>query len=297
MRNFPANWTALVTPLDHKGHIDFLGLKRLLDMQVAAKVDGIVLFGSTGEGLLLDQAERDSMLDYIFNDYDLITPVWVACSHYCPSAVKQLIDEATRFDIEGVMVSAPMYIKPTQSGLISYFTEIADYSPVPLMLYNVPSRTGCDMQPETACVLSHHENIIALKDAVIDKARMKAYQSAARGFHILSGDDQHILTCMAKGGHGCVSVLGNMMPKVIQHMVHAQQDGEHDLAHLIEKRIAYVAESFASLNNPSAIKWVLAEQGYIGPTLKQPLSMITLDEQSKLARALEGFETLIHADA
>ncbi|UTC24975.1 4-hydroxy-tetrahydrodipicolinate synthase [Candidatus Comchoanobacter bicostacola] len=290
MDDGPASIVALVTPLNYDHEVDLLALKRILDLHVASGTEGIVLFGSTGEGVLLSAKDRQEIFSYIFEEYHLSIPVWVACSHPCVSSVLSLIAETREFPIEGVMVACPMYIKPSQSGLIQYFSMIADQAHVPVMLYNIPSRTGCSLLPETVMILAQHNNISGIKDVEISEERMHAYHSIVKDFHVYSGDDQQVITCLHNGGRGIISVSGNIVPKLLKQLCESNQQGEHHIAYLIEKKLSPLNEILARNNNPSAIKWLMAEQGWLVNILKPPLSTISLDEQEGLASVFSSYE-------
>lgn len=296
MLNLPEHIVALVTPMDFEQQIDFIGLHRLLDMHTQQDTKGILLFGSTGEGLLLSDQERFSVLDYIFNAYQWHGSVWVSCTHHHPKGVQHLIGQAAAFGVEGVMVSTPMYIKPSQSALIQYFSHIADYSPLPLMLYNVPARTGCSMDVNTVLVLSHHEKIIAIKDADISIKKMKSYHDIKAGFAVYSGDDSFILPALSHGAYGAVTVIGNLLPGLVNQMIEGYHETSYDLAQLIEQGIAPLTSLMTQLHNPAAIKWMLSERNIITSMLRAPLAPLTVDEQMQLQPVLMNAEEMLQVD-
>ena len=251
-------------------------------MQSTAGTEALLLFGSTGEGLLLTDSEREMVLNYICNEYQWSGSIWVSCSHQSPRGVLSLIQQANKFDVDGVMVASPMYVKPTQSGIIAYFTNLANHSPLPLMLYNVPSRTGCAMSVSTVCVLSHHQNILAIKDTDVSLERMDAYHGCASGFTILSGDDSATLAALGHGAWGSISVIANLFPKLVKEMIYAYKGQTYDVAQLIDKGLYPINEQFSLLPNPAAVKWMLSEQGIISSVQRSPLVALTMDQQLEL---------------
>ncbi len=292
MYEVPENIVALVTPMDFEQQIDLNGLKRLLDLHANAGTEALLLFGSTGEGLLLSDQEREKILNFVCHEYQWVGSIWVSCSHQSLPGVMSYIKQANSFEVDGVMVSTPMYIKPSQSGIIAYFTMLADQSPLPVMLYNVPSRTGCAISVSTANVLSHHENIIGIKETDVSIERMVEYQNCASNFVILSGDDISTLSAMGHGAWGSISVTGNLFPKLVKEMISAYKGQVHDVAQLIDKGFYPMNDLFSILPNPAAIKWMLSEKGLIASVQRSPLVALTMDQQMQLETVLASTEAL-----
>ena len=164
------------------------------------------------------------------------------------------------------------------------------------MLYNVPARTGCSMDANTVQVLSHHKNIIAIKDADMSIKKMKSYHDIKAGFAIYSGDDALILPALSYGAYGAVSVIGNLLPGLVNQMIEGYHEASYDLAQLIEQGVSPLTSVMSQLHNPAAIKWMLSERNIITSMLRAPLAPLTADEQMQLQPVLTNAEEMLQVD-
>ncbi|MEC7030586.1 MAG: 4-hydroxy-tetrahydrodipicolinate synthase [Pseudomonadota bacterium] len=284
----------LVTPMTHDGQIDYLALKRLVSWHVEASTNALVVLGSSGEGTLLSPEENADVIRFVIEDCACQLPVWVGVSDLSISRVNTAIHQAATLGADGVMLASPMYVKPSQEGIIRYFTEIADASELNILLYNVPSRTANHIDVETACVLSHHEKIIGIKDCDITNERMRQYQEASHDFEVFSGDDSEILTCIFGGGAGVVSVLGNIIPEIMTVACDLAALEHFQKAEALCAKWASFVDVLNQLPNPVAIKWVMAKRGMISPYTRLPLVPLNFDQESLLQDAMSDMEPLLN---
>lgn len=282
---------ALVTPMLRDGSVDFESLKKLLDWHEQASTSALIVLGSTGEGTLFSPKEREAIVDFVVKNSNL--PIWVGVSGLYYDQISESVSQVADLGADGVMLTAPLYVKADQSGLISFFSKIADQSELEVLLYNQPERVGSKIDVETACILSEHTNIIGIKDSVISKERMIAYQEAKDGFSIFSGDDLMMLTCMAMGGSGAVSVIGNLLPELVQTVCLLSEKRIYHKAEAIELQWQNFANLLGKLPNPPAIKYAMSKQGLIEPGVRMPLSLLSKPQQAKMDEVLNDLSSLL----
>ena len=280
----------LVTPMQHDGSIDYQSLKKLLAWHDVSSTNGFVVMGSTGEGTLLSEKDREALLSFVI-DHSKI-PIWAGVSQLQSPQVIDAIAQAADLGADGVMLASPLYIKPQQSGLVSYFNHIADNSELNILMYNVPSRTGNHIDVETACILSHHDKIMGIKDCVITNDRMRAYKEAATNFEVYCGDDREMLNCLAAGGAGVISVIGNLLPQLVALVCSLAHSDMYDKAHAIEMRWQSVLETLNGYPNPVAIKWLMAQKGLINPFTRSPLMPLDYQSEQQLQELMQEISML-----
>lgn len=284
---------ALITPLTQAGLFNKDVMGRLIQWHQESSTDGLMLLGSTGEGTLFSMDERQEIIDFVVNHPENRMPTWVGVSHSNPAQVQAMIQQSSELGADGVMVPCPMYVKPSQQGLIKYFTDLADQSSLPIMLYNIPCRTGTMLDVETACILSHHDNIMGIKDSYMTVDRMSKYQNSHKQFDVFCGDDTQKLTCLANGGAGVVSVLANVLPELVHAFCSFADQGVHHKAQAIDARWSSIANALTDLPNPSAIKYVLSQRGVGSPFVRQPLSQLSFEQEQQLADVLKEVDHLL----
>lgn len=282
--------TALVTPFTPQGKIDIDALHRLLDGQLAAKVDFLVVLGTTGEAATMTPREqqlvRKTIVEHIAGRIPLVLGVGGNCTQEVCERLGLLKAELTR-DYAAILSVCPYYNKPQQEGLYRHFVAIAETSPIPVILYNVPGRTGVNMLPETTLRLAADfpHKIIGVKEASGNKEQIESIIRGARGssFVVLSGDDGLTVPLMQAGAHGLISVLSNALPKAARQLVHqpslAQQQAIDELIR------ALFAEG-----NPTGIKALLALQGITTDQVRLPLVAATDALKHNLRKLLEAYE-------
>lgn len=268
MTNLRGLGTALITPFAPDGSVDFEALKRLLDKQIAGGVDYIVVLGTTGEAVTLNESERlavrRTILDYVAGRLPLVLGVGGNNTAAVCETLRK--DDLTGFS--AILSVCPYYNKPSQEGLFRHFCVVADASPFPVILYNVPGRTGVNLLPETVMRIYHAapDKILGVKEASGNLEQIKQLIDLAKGTPLLviSGDDGLTVAIMQAGGAGLISVLSNAYPKEAGKLVH-----EADAA--LQEELAPLIALLFKEGNPSGIKTVLAQQGVISNVLRLPL--------------------------
>lgn len=264
--------TAIVTPFLESGALDEDGLRRLVELQVAAGVDFIVPCGSTGEAATLSEAEQLRVVGVVVEQVAGRCPVMAGAGSNDTSVAVRMTQAMIHAGATHVMHAAPMYNRPPQRGLLAHFTRIADESDVPVMLYNVPGRTACNIEAATTLKLSEHPRIVGIKEASGSIGQIAAIlQARPPGFVVLSGDDLLTLPLMALGAEGVVSVIGNAAPAQMVALVSAAAAGDFDEARKAHRALQPLMLHAFVDSNPIPIKAALALLGVVGPTVRSPL--------------------------
>jgi 4-hydroxy-tetrahydrodipicolinate synthase len=263
--------TALVTPFKNDGSIDFDALKRLLDKQIAGKVDYIVVLGTTGEVATLSEGERLQVRTFIKDYIAGRLPLVLGVGGNNTAAVCETLRNADLDGFSAILSVCPYYNKPSQEGLFRHFCAIAEVSPLPVILYNVPGRTGVNLLPETVMRIyeAHPDKIYGIKEASGNIEQIKhlislASHSPQGGLLVISGDDGFAAEVMKAGGAGLISVLSNAFPEEAGRLVR-----DADLR--LQAEMAPLISLLFKEGNPSGIKTVLAQQGVISNILRLPL--------------------------
>ena len=283
---------ALITPFDEQNEIDYPGLKKLIDLVSDGEVDYLVVQGTTGESPTVTSKEKQAILAFTIKNNTKSLPVVYGLGGNDTRSVLDSIKETDFTGVDAILSVCPYYNKPTQEGIIAHFTAIADASPVPVLLYNVPGRTVTNMKPDTIVLLSSHSNIIGIKDA--GGSVEQGLELAARvpeDFLLLSGDDNLTTTLISVGWHGVISVIANAFPKEFTDLTwHALEGRFKEAAKL---QIAFL--EFDTLlyieSNPVGIKKCLEIKGICGSDVRLPLLKASqkLGEQLENAMKREGF--------
>lgn len=292
MNDLKGSIVALVTPLTKDGSFNPGYMDQLVSWHNQSATDGFVVLGSTGEGTLFSSNERVQIIRSVVDHPDNRLPVWVGVSDSSPQEILTRIREAEDAGADGVMLSSPMYIKPTQQSIINFYTRIADQSQLPLLMYNIPSRSGAHISTGTACVLSHHQQIVGIKDSVMNVDRMMAYHDTGEDFHVYCGDDLHKMTCLSNGGSGVISVIANVIPHLVSSFCELVDHQIFYKAQALESSWSELAEGLSRLPNPTAIKWLLAQQGRSTPFMRHPIAPISFAEEEQLTRIHESCRAL-----
>jgi len=263
---------AIVTPFDQHGSLDLAAFGRLIEHQLEAGTQGLVVAGSTGEAHMLDEADYERLLAFAVERTAGRVPVIAGTGEAATARTIALTRRAKALGADAALVVTPYYVRPTQDGLRRHFAEVAAHVDLPLLMYNVPSRTGCDMQPETVADLRDSTGIIGIKEAVGTPERIDAIAQLQRpGFVYLSGDDGSAVEAMLAGAGGVVSVVNNLIPEVFRALCDAARGGDRTAAMRHAERMAPLLEALNCAPNPIAVKAGLAELGLCGATLRLPL--------------------------
>ena len=274
--------TALITPLTASG-VDYENYGRLIDWQIESGIDALVACGTTGEGSTLTDEEHVDVIRYTVERAAGRVPVIAGTGSNCTEYAIWLTQQAYQAGADAVLVVTPYYNKATQRGLYESFTAIADKSTKPLILYNVPSRTGCSIAPETYARLAEHENITAIKEACGDISKIIRTAALVEGkLDIYSGNDDQIVPIMSVGGKGVISVLSNLLPRET-HMI-CQKFLEGDVAGSAALQMQYlplISALFCEVN-PIPVKAAMAAMGYCENYLRLPLTTMEPDHEQQL---------------
>ena len=270
---------ALVTTLLKNGDVDQESLSNLLDWHIDNETDGIVSVGTTGESATLNVKEHIDVIDYSVKYVQNRIPVIAGTGANSTDEAIELSLEAKLKGADYVLLVTPYYNKPNQKGLLAHYEKIANNVDIKQILYNVPSRTACDLQPETVSILSKHKNIVGLKEAVDDIERIKEIVKISNNssdFAILSGDDPTFMNALIEGAHGVISVAANVIPKSISQICKHVRENNISEA----KKLNAVNNNIYRLlfveSNPIPVKWMLTKMGMIENSIRLPL--IELDE-------------------
>lgn len=264
---------ALVTPFSADGSVDYPALMGLVDMHLSSGTDFLCVLGTTAETPCLDDAEKKSVMKAVADRVQGRIPLLLGCGGNCTQTVTRFLGEADLDGYDGVLIVTPYYNKPTQEGLYRHYRAVADATSLPVVLYNVPGRTGVNMSAATTLRIAREcPNVVAVKEASGQLAQIEEILSGApEGFEVLSGDDGITLELLALGATGVISVVGNAYPAEFRAMVRAVLDG--DMAEALEKhrRFAPLYKLMTVDGNPSGVKSLLYVQGKIGNQLRLPL--------------------------
>ena len=264
--------TAIITPLNESG-VDYENFGRLIEWQVAEGIDGIVVCGTTGEGSTLTDEEHKAAISFCVEKVAGRVPVIAGTGSNDIAYALNLTDYACKAGADAMLVVSPYYNKATQGGLIASFEKIADLSTKPLILYNVPSRTGCNILPPTVAKLAEHENIVAIKEATGNISQVaEVAQLCGDNIDIYSGNDDQIVPVLSLGGKGVISVLSNLLPKETSLM--CQKFLEGDVKGSLELQLKYLPliNALFSEVNPIPVKAAMAAMGYGENYLRLPLT-------------------------
>lgn len=285
--------TALVTPFDSTGALDFAAWQRLVEWQVSSGIDAIVVAGSTGEAAALSDDEYSALIRSAVKQVAGRIPVLAGTgqSNTAKTIAQTRLAKSSGADI--ALVVTPPYVRPTQAGLVEHYQAVADEGGLPVVLYNVPGRTGCDMQPETVAVLCMHPNIIGLKEARGDEDRWNAlYPLASAHFSLLSGDDPTCVRAIQGGAAGVISVASNAVPGTFSKICRHLQAGETAEAQALDRRLQGLYDFLGCEPNPIPIKAILTRLG-CGTGLRLPLLPLSAEHgqnaesMTELCKALE----------
>ncbi len=271
-------YTALATPMQSDQQVDWQAWQDLYDWQIS-HVDGLVLLGSTAEAMTLGNEEAERMLAYI--QEGVSKPVIVGIGD---ASTQRVIEKAERFALfhhHAYLVVVPYYLRPTQAGLLSHFSHVADHVAKPVILYNVPSRTACQLDVNTVIELAKHPNIIGLKDADADPRRCQQIrQGVPADFLLWSGDDSGTQQYIASGGDGVISVVSNVQPQMMSKLCNCWLNGQ-DQPKLSQELRAWLM-ACETAPNPMAVKWLLAQMNYGSGECRSPLMKVDKDAQVRI---------------
>ncbi len=269
---FHGSIVALVTPMDEHGRIDFGALQRLVDFHLHSGTNGIVVAGTTGESTTLTKAEFKQLLSSVVEQVDSSIPVLAGTGSTATAKAIMQTQIATDLGADGALVVTPYYNRPMQAGLLAHYHALADASSIPLVIYNVPSRTAVDILPETVAELARRDEIVAIKEAVPDMARIETLISlCGQSLAVLSGDDTSALDAMRHGAKGVVSVAANVVPGLFREMCEDAAANNWQTAAKIDDTLRHLYGILAFETNPIPVKWALYKMALSENGIRLPL--------------------------
>ena len=283
--DFSGLWIPLVTPF-REGRVDAAALKRLVSHLAEAGVAGFVVCGSTGEAASLTHAEQLAALDAVLSA-DSGKPVLMGLSGIQSGEMLARLREMAQRPLAGVLVSAPHYLRPSQAGLLAHFRTLADASPIPIVLYEVPARTGAVMALDTLLALAAHPHIRAIKDAGVDTEKTRVLIADGR-LAVLCGDDDRIFATLCMGGAGAIAASAHLLPQLFVAMVSALRTGRLAEARPLYHALMPLTHALFAEPNPSVFKALLAQQGVMSDELRSPHSPATHESVQRAVMALEA---------
>ena len=284
---FEGSIPALVTPMGEDGSIDFDAWEKLLDFHLAAGTDGVVVGGTTGESPVLERGEIEELIRRAKSQIGGRIPVIAGSGTNSTAGSVALSQAAEAAGADALLVVTPYYNKPTQEGLFQHFSAVADAVDIPLILYNVPGRTACDMLADTVARLSQHPRIVGVKEATGDIARGVAILRQSRpGFLLLSGDDPTAAELIRIGARGVISVTANVAARAMHDLCAAGLAGRHGEAMAINERLIPLHKALFVESNPIPVKWAVHRLGLIGPGIRLPLTPLSAPLHGAVAAAM-----------
>ena len=277
MQPLQGSFVALVTPMSPNGSLDFDALRGLVEWHVESGTNGIVSVGTTGESATVSVKEHLKTIEKTIEFVDGRLPVIAGTGGNSTQEAVELTQKASELGADCALIVTPYYNKPNQEGLFQHYIKIADTVEIPQILYNVPSRTACDLRPETLMRLANHQNIVGIKEALDDRERLselvRISQSIKdqKNFSVFSGDDPSFNSFMANGGDGVISVAANVVPKHISQICSLNLSNQLDDAKKLNSTLENLYELLFIESNPMPVKWMLSKMGRIQPGIRLPL--------------------------
>ena len=281
---------ALITPFTLNGEIDYKALKRLIEYQLTNGADFLCILATTGEAPCLSKQEKDEMTVFIKELVGGRVPILKYCGGNNTTAVVEEIKTTDWSGIDGMLSICPYYNKPSQEGLYQHFKAIAEASPLPVVLYNVPGRTGVNMKAETTVRLAKDfPNIVAVKEASGSLEQIdEIIKNKPDNFDVISGDDALTFSMVASGAAGVISVIGNALPKEFSRMIRLEFNGEYEPARKIHHMFTELYSLLFIDGNPAGCKALLNDMGMIENVLRLPLVPTTITTKQKMAELLKN---------
>lgn len=294
MAIFTGAGVAIVTPMNADGSVNFDKLGETIEYQIANKTDAIIICGTTGESSTLTHEEHLACIKYAVDKVAKRIPVVAGTGSNCTETAIYLSTEAEKYGVDGLLIVTPYYNKATQNGLVEHFTSVANSVKVPIILYNVPSRTGCNILPETAIKIAKKaSNVVAIKEASGNISQVAKLANLIREnkleFDIYSGNDDQIVPVLSLGGKGVISVLSNIAPEKTHNIVAKYLEGDVKESLKLQLEALNVIDALFCEVNPIPVKAALNMMGFnVGP-LRKPLTDIEDVHKETLKAAMTSY--------
>ena len=283
---------ALITPFTENGAVDYDAMKRIVEYQLSNGADFLCILATTGETPCLTKQEKEDIKKYIIDLVAGRIPILMGCGGNNTSAVVDELQNGDFKGIDGILSVCPYYNKPSQEGLYQYFKAISLATSLPIVLYNVPGRTGINLKAETTVRLAREcENIVAIKEASGSLEQVdEILKNKPEGFAVLSGDDSLTYPMIACGADGVISVIGNALPKEFSRMIRLEKNGEFEAAVKIHHKFTDLYSLLFVDGNPAGVKALLHEMGYIKNVLRLPLVPTRVATVQKMSQILKDLK-------
>lgn len=281
---------ALVTPFDTNGDIDYKALENLVEYQLDNGADFLCILATTGETPCLSSEEKKELTTFIKSVVKGRVPILKYCGGNYTAAVVEEIKESDWQGIDGILSICPYYNKPSQEGLYQHFKAIAEVSPLPVVMYNVPGRTGVNMTAETTVrIATDFSNIVGIKEASGDLEQIdEIMKRKPNNFEVISGDDALTFPMIVSGAVGVISVIGNALPKEFSRMIRLEFNGEFEAARKIHHQFTELYKLLFVDGNPAGCKALLSDMGMIENVLRLPLIPTRIETKQKMNEILKG---------
>lgn len=283
---------ALITPFTENGAVDYDAMKRIVEYQLSNGADFLCILATTGETPCLTKQEKEDIKKYIIDLVAGRIPILMGCGGNNTSAVVDELQNCDFKGIDGILSVCPYYNKPSQEGLYQHFKAISSATSLPIVLYNVPGRTGINLKAETTVRLAREcENIVAIKEASGSLEQVdEILKNKPEGFAVLSGDDSLTYPMIACGADGVISVIGNALPKEFSRMIRLEKNGEFEAAVKIHHKFTDLYSLLFVDGNPAGVKALLHEMGYIKNVLRLPLVPTRVATVQKMSQILKDLK-------
>ena len=291
MAIFKGAGVAIVTPMTADGEVNYEVLGEMLEAQIAGGTDAIIICGTTGESATLSEEEHSAVIRYAIKKVNKRIPVIAGTGSNCTATAIKLSKEAEKDGADGLLLVTPYYNKATQKGLIAHYTAIAKAVSLPIILYNVPSRTGCNLQPETiAALVKNVKNIVGVKEASGNISQIaKVKLLCGDDIDLYSGNDDQVVPILSLGGSGVISVLSNVAPKETHNMVMDYLNGDVDKARQMQLKAIPLIDALFSEVNPIPVKKALNLMGWEAGPLRAPLTEMEASHAEVLKKTMKDF--------
>ena len=295
MQALKGSLVALVTPMMENDDIDYKSLENLIDWHIEQGTNGIVSVGTTGESATLDVKDHLDVIKHTVDYANSRIPIIAGTGANSTTEAIELTEESKKHGADYALIVTPYYNKPNQNGLIKHYLKLADSVDIPQILYNVPSRTACDLLPSSVKVLSEHKNIIGIKEAVNTDKRVNDLLDISKDnydFMLFSGDDPTFLSMMQKGGNGVISVAANVVPNFISNICSLINNGKNEEAININNKLCNLYDLLFIESNPIPVKWMLYKMNFIQNSIRLPLVELNKKYQENVLNEMLKLELL-----
>lgn len=291
MAIFKGAGVAIATPFKENGKVNYEEFERLIEFQIENGTDAIIVCGTTGEAATMSEEEHMDVVKFCIDKVAKRIPVIAGTGSNCTETAVKLSKLAEEYGADGLLLVTPYYNKATQGGLIAHFSAVAKEVNIPIILYNVPSRTGCNILPETAVKLAReYKNIVGIKDATGNISQTTKMMQLAEGcIDLYSGDDDQIVPIMSIGGLGVISVLSNIAPRQTHEICQKCLEGDYAAARELQFKAFPLVKALFSEVNPIPVKSALKMVGFAAGPLRLPLTEMEPENQEKLRAEMKKF--------